>query len=101
LPNTTDYFLEKPPTGALNCNGKRVENIGTLPAASLDSFLETPNTAMNVASTSNYVQFYNTLNTVYAGPLFSTISLKDKRLINIHDPETIKQNDPEITAKRK
>jgi hypothetical protein len=89
LPNTTDYFLDKPPTGPLNCNGKRVENIGTLPGLSLDSFLETPNTAMNVASTTNYVQLYNTLNTVYAGPLFSTISMKDKRLTNINDPELI------------
>jgi hypothetical protein len=28
---------------------------------------------------STYVQFYNTLNTLYAGPLFSTINMKNKR----------------------
>jgi len=56
---------------------------------------------MNVTSTSNYVQLYNTLNTVYAGPLFSTISMKDKRLINITDPELIVQNDTAVAGKRK
>lgn len=47
---------DKPLTGALNCNGKRVENIGTVPnLTDLDSILATPNTACNVTTTSTYV----------------------------------------------
>lgn len=79
---------DKPLTGPLNCNAKRLENVGTVPnLTDLDSILATPNTATNVTTMSTYVQFYNALNTLYAGPLFSTINLKGKRPYNVASAE--------------
>ena len=34
---------------------------------------------------SAYVNLYNALNTLYAGPLFSTINFKDKKPYNVAD----------------
>jgi len=75
---------DKPLTGPVNCNAKRLENIGALPdLSSLESILNTPNTAVNATSMSTYVQLYNALNTLYAGPLFSTINMKGKKPYNV------------------
>lgn len=49
--------------------------------------MATPATAVNVTSLSTYVQLYNLLNTLYAGPLFSTINMKSKRPYNVADGE--------------
>jgi hypothetical protein len=69
-------------------NGKRVENIGVLPdLSSIDSIIASANTAVNVTSMSTYVQLYNVLNTLYAGPLFSTINFKGKKPYNLADAE--------------
>lgn len=79
---------DKPLTGNLNCNGKRVENIGILPdLTSIESIIASANTAVNVTSMSTYVQLYNVLNTLYAGPLFSTINFKGKRPYGLADAE--------------
>jgi hypothetical protein len=61
-----------------------VENIGVLPdISSIESILASAATAVNVTSMSSYVQLYNALNTLYAGPLFETINFKSKKPYNV------------------
>jgi hypothetical protein len=45
------------------------------------------NTAVNVTSMSTYVGLNNALNTLYAGPLLSTIDFKDKRPYAVSDAD--------------
>lgn len=77
----------KPCTGPVDFNGKRLENIGTVPdLTSIDSILATPNTAVNVTTMGNYTTLQLALNTAYCGPLFSTMNVKGKKITNVSTP---------------
>ena len=88
-------------TGNVNMNNFRITNLATLPGVTIDDILATPNVATSVQTVSNLISANLVLNTAYCGPLFTTMSVKDKRIINAADPELITASDPSAAAKLK
>jgi hypothetical protein len=74
-------------------NNHRIVNLSTLPGLSIDEIAATPNVAVNVSTMGNYITASLALNTAYCGPLFSTMSLKDKRVTDMADALLIGEND--------
>lgn len=88
-------------TGDVNMNNFRITNLATLPGLTIEEITATPSVATSVQTASNLISANLVLNTAYCGPLFPTMSVKDKRIINAADPELITASDPSAAAKLK
>jgi hypothetical protein len=92
----------RPNTGNVNFNNFRLENLASVPdLTSIDSILATPSTACNVTTTSNLITLNLALNTVYCGPLLSTMNCKDKILTGVADLIKLDVNDSAPTIQDK
>lgn len=95
----SEISTERPNTGDVDMNNKRLVNLSSVPGLSIDEILATPNVAVSVSTMSSFTTASLALNTAYCGPLFPTMDVKGKRVVNAADPELILPDDPNAIEK--
>jgi hypothetical protein len=86
LPNPTDYFAEKPPTGSINLNGKTLTNVGLVDLTATGIL----SSAVSIATSSLLHPNTSILN------LTDSASYGNKRLTNMGDANLILGTDSSL-----
>lgn len=94
-----EISTSRPNTGPIDMNGKRLENLATVPGLTIEEITATPNVAANVSTVGNYITASLLLNTAYCGPLSEVMDVKAKRVTNVGDPLVIVPDDPDTLVK--